>query len=662
MRRACSMCLINCFKLHGARGEDEDANACLYCALRKPELTEIVANVQVDRHPSFLKKITASTMSTFRLPLSFVADHAERLGDSVVLEGPGKEQWRVELYHSFQTLSINFGQGWEQFVADHVLQIGDQLAFSLSDKSFFQVEVYDGFGVQKRSAIDATNTSLDHKSIKNIDSKDLHSSDVAPVARQEVQDKPEKATQSAEQLLIDLIQSSESESRIVSAPVNALEIVEAAGPEDLGRPAMELAKIDEGGERYLPPQTLVGGKVFSQRRPVTELEKVQALRRAHALELVNPNTLMVMSKGHVYSGFWLTIPKRFTKDWMPVENKEITLLNKGGHKWPTKWLAAQRGLSAGWRRFSLDHRLEEHDVCVLELVDKAEHTLLVHIFRVLGGPEEDPGLYTSASTPLRSFEGRRTPKKCYSAASNGYRAHCNLREGQENVNKIKRKRTWESSSGMKNLKRKLCLLEDDEASRSLAKANTRLENGQDHQTAENLVNLTPMDTRDGNGPQNNVTSNSAELNPRASYDTEIDPTITPHEVLRPPCTGLVKLAMNLLKDLEAIDPPETLPASADEVHEQISNFPNVSMPEGYLPTSPSIEAYDGRKKDQAQLYKVVNIHKGRNVGNNTDFLAEIQGYTEESSAATLDRDKDTGFLWIPSDHFEWDMLHCRINS
>lgn len=138
--------------------------------------------------------------------------------------------------------------------------------------------------------------------------------DVASVARQEGHDKPEKATQSAEQLLVELIQSSESESRIASAPGNAMEIAEAVGleaaePEDSGRPAMELADIDnskiEKGGQLLPAHKMVGGKVVSQRRPVTELEKVGALQGAHALNLVNPNTFMVMAKGHVYKGFWL---------------------------------------------------------------------------------------------------------------------------------------------------------------------------------------------------------------------------------------------------------------------------------------------------------------------------------------------------------------------
>ena len=358
------------------------------------------------------------------------------------------------------------------------------------------------------------------------------------------------------------------------------------------------------------------------------------------------------------STFWLmqAIPKPFGKDWMPSENKEITLLNKGGHKWPVKWLFPQGGLSAGWRRFSLDHRLEEHDVCVFELIDKADHTLLVHIFRVLGGPEEDPGLYTFTSTPLRSCEGKRNTKKSFSAVSNGLKAHCTSGKGQECVNNPNDKSTLKPSSGTKDLKRKLCLLEDDEASGSVAKAK-RLGNGQDHQNVETLVNDASVDERVGNGPGSKVALNN-NLEPRASCDAEIDLTVTP-QVFGGSHSDLVKLGKNLLARKGLGDHIIAQAASADEVHEQISNFAEESRPAGDRPTPPSIEACEGRK-DQGQLYKVVHIYKGRTVGNNTEYLTEIEGYKEGSSATTLDRDDDTGFWWIPSDQFEWDMLHCRI--
>lgn len=113
MKKACSLC--------GAQQENED--------------------VAANRNPSFLKKMATSSMSSLRLPLSFVRDQIDNLDNIVILEGPGKGKWKVELQGSFQSFSLNFGQGWAKFVADHVLQIDDLLTFSLSAKYYFQVEV-----------------------------------------------------------------------------------------------------------------------------------------------------------------------------------------------------------------------------------------------------------------------------------------------------------------------------------------------------------------------------------------------------------------------------------------------------------------------------------------------------------------------------------------
>lgn len=44
--------------------------------------------------------------------------------------------------------------------------------------------------------------------------------------------------------------------------------------------------------------------------------------------------------------------------------------------------ASGKRLSAGWKRFALDHLLEESDVCVFEVISLENLTMLVHIFRV----------------------------------------------------------------------------------------------------------------------------------------------------------------------------------------------------------------------------------------------------------------------------------------
>lgn len=97
---------------------------------------------------------------------------------------------------------------------------------------------------------------------------------------------------------------------------------------------------------------------------------------------------------------------------MPKETREVTILNKAGRKWTVKWLykeTAGSGFSAGWRGFALDHRLEEGDVCVFEIVDQENYVILVHIFRVIGGPKEDTRDYGNSPGKSRNAGWMQTP-------------------------------------------------------------------------------------------------------------------------------------------------------------------------------------------------------------------------------------------------------------
>lgn len=98
---------------------------------------------------------------------------------------------------------------------------------------------------------------------------------------------------------------------------------------------------------------------------------------------------------------------------MPHETREVILLNKAGNQWPVKWLYKESGsgFSGGWRGFSLDHRLEEHDVCVLEVLDQDNFIILVHIFRVIGAPKEDAGDYRPTPGRARNASSSQNKRK-----------------------------------------------------------------------------------------------------------------------------------------------------------------------------------------------------------------------------------------------------------
>ncbi|XP_024356629.1 B3 domain-containing protein Os12g0592300 isoform X1 [Physcomitrium patens] len=651
MERACELCLKNCLRLHGAE-ESEAAKSCLICVLWR---SEGVKSDQTDRHPSFLKKITESTMSTLELPTSFVRDYIGSLHESVILEGPSSKQWRVELHGYGEGFNISFGQGWNNFAVDHGLQIGDQLSFSLSKKSYFQVEVYDGFGVLKRRAPDVINTPME-VSTKNVERKNQQNLDTSPCVGRTEPNNLKNATQPAGHLLTNLAKLTRSECRIISSPNIDAEIAKASKSEDSRHSIMQFARVDKG--ELLPPHKFVNGTVMSKRRPITELEKVVALKAARALNLVKPNTLVVMSKGHVYKGFLLGIPKQFSKDWLPSESKEITLANKSGHRWTVKWLPSHGGLSAGWRRFSLDHRLEEYDVCVFELVDKAHFVLLVHIFRVLGSPQEDEGLYTPTSPLAKSSEGKRNNRKPFQV-SQDIKVDSTPRKASGHVTKRSQhsspgpdsqngKSTSEPAVEVISLKRKICVLALPALSAKKGLGN------QNHQ---------PSDTVRA-GPNIEAAVDSAlsaytdfggkvRVAPRAPCDVERTPTTARQdsEAFR---SELMKLTKDLLirNGVGRADPtkhvlPDGHALSADDMHKHLAKF---------VDTPPSVSR-KGKGEWRGREYKVVRICRGRNVGNDTEFLAELEGYSENNDTK-LARDDVTGYWWIPSDHFSWDMLTC----
>lgn len=68
---------------------------------------------------------------------------------------------------------------------------------------------------------------------------------------------------------------------------------------------------------------------------------------------------------------------------MPRRTTTLTLLDTAGKSCRATWVVTSSGkrLSAGWRRFALDHKLAVGDVCIFEVTNVDDLTLLVHVFR-----------------------------------------------------------------------------------------------------------------------------------------------------------------------------------------------------------------------------------------------------------------------------------------
>ncbi|KAJ8751308.1 hypothetical protein K2173_016490 [Erythroxylum novogranatense] len=125
-------------------------------------------------------------------------------------------------------------------------------------------------------------------------------------------------------------------------------------------------------------------------RPLEEVKMAQyedrlsALREAEefqaSLQSGNPSFVKSMVRSHVYSCFWLGLPTQFCKDHLPKTDADITLVDENGVEYDAKYLAKRTGLSGGWRGFALDHKLDDGDAVVYELVEPQR--LKVYTFRV----------------------------------------------------------------------------------------------------------------------------------------------------------------------------------------------------------------------------------------------------------------------------------------
>ncbi|XP_023912859.2 B3 domain-containing protein Os01g0234100 [Quercus suber] len=97
-----------------------------------------------------------------------------------------------------------------------------------------------------------------------------------------------------------------------------------------------------------------------------------------------------MLPSNVTGGFWLGLPKHFCRAHLPMQDTAIVLEDESGEAFETKYLAEKVGLSAGWRGFSISHKLMEGDIVVFHLVKPSKFK--VYIVRSNGSDEVDGAL------------------------------------------------------------------------------------------------------------------------------------------------------------------------------------------------------------------------------------------------------------------------------
>ncbi|KAI3912900.1 hypothetical protein MKW98_012842 [Papaver atlanticum] len=95
--------------------------------------------------------------------------------------------------------------------------------------------------------------------------------------------------------------------------------------------------------------------------------KMRAEEIQSTLDPSIPSLIIVMLKSQVGGGFWLGVPSKFARAFMSKDRIVMTLEDQNGKTYEVSYIPA--GLSCGWKRFAVDHKLRVGDAVLFQLVD-----------------------------------------------------------------------------------------------------------------------------------------------------------------------------------------------------------------------------------------------------------------------------------------------------
>jgi hypothetical protein len=315
------------------------------------------------------------------IPKAFLELHSSEIQGSsshrVKLEGPSGDIWLIAMYMMGKG-PHGFRQGWKAFITDNHLKKGDCLLFTLISTSHFTVRVFDENGLEAMAAADlklATNNRAQFDQGGGGGGggggRSLHNCKVRKERDNNTGDNDTPATYSKEDVKLPAHDDDDDDddgllendakrlrgelnpsltqcpdatrcTRRSKAPVTRLHDTKQAAAKR--RRAAELcskgaAAVAPGTKKEVrksssskPSNWSGGGQQMekfgpgffsktwiSQRQPVTETEREQAMIAAHALQTQNPSVVLLMRPSQVYRGFWLV-------NFSPLSSSSSTLL------------------------------------------------------------------------------------------------------------------------------------------------------------------------------------------------------------------------------------------------------------------------------------------------------------------------------------------------
>ncbi|KAL5699957.1 hypothetical protein ACHQM5_025469 [Ranunculus cassubicifolius] len=113
-----------------------------------------------------------------------------------------------------------------------------------------------------------------------------------------------------------------------------------------------------------------------------------------------PSFIKSMLRSHVYSCFWLGLPNVFCQNYLPKKDVTMVLEDMEGTEYDSIYKAEKTGLSGGWRGFALDHKLDDGDALVFQLVQPERFK--IYVFKASGMHSDKKNVAKKKGSKLNS--------------------------------------------------------------------------------------------------------------------------------------------------------------------------------------------------------------------------------------------------------------------
>ncbi|KAL2665098.1 hypothetical protein GLYMA_02G237500v4 [Glycine max] len=117
-------------------------------------------------------------------------------------------------------------------------------------------------------------------------------------------------------------------------------------------------------------------------KEATKEERLCALEAAEAIQinLNSSNPSFIKSMG---------LPSKFCEEHLPKTLHDMVLEDENGSEYEAVYIGNRAGLSGGWRAFALDHKLDDGDALVFELIEASRFK--IYIVRAFPDSVEEKG-------------------------------------------------------------------------------------------------------------------------------------------------------------------------------------------------------------------------------------------------------------------------------